>query len=66
MTNFIFDETKVKPCPDTCKFDWKKFHKDLDVAMAHMIEEFDGFLPSQAKFWDFVRYSFIKSGGKEK
>jgi len=38
------------------KFDWKKFHKDLDNAMATMIMEKDDFLPSKARFWDFLLF----------
>lgn len=60
---FVFDKSKVVPCPEKCTFNWQQFHKDLDVAMAHMIEEFDGFYPSKAKLWDLVEYSFVKSGG---
>jgi hypothetical protein len=30
---------KVKKCPEECKFDWKKFHRELDIAFAHFIEE---------------------------
>ena len=51
---------KVKPCPKKCIFNWKKFHGDLDVVMAHMIQELDGFYPSKAKLWDLVEYSFEK------
>lgn len=61
--SFVFDKSKVVPCPEKCTFNWQQFHKDLDVAIAHMIEEFDGFYPSKAKLWDLVQYSFVKSGG---
>ncbi len=60
---FVFDKSKVVPCPEKCTFNWQQFHKDLDVALAHMIDEFDGFYPSKADLWDLVQYSFVKSGG---
>lgn len=56
----MIDKEKIKPCPAICKFDWKQFHKDLDMAMAHMIEEIPGFYPTKASLWDLVEYSFKK------
>lgn len=42
------------------KFDWDKFHHDLDFAMAQMITEVDGFYPSKAMLWDFLLFVLNK------
>ncbi len=53
----------IKPCPDTCTFDWVKFHNDLDIALSHMIENADmdtparEYLPSQAPIMELMKYS---------
>ena len=49
--------------------DWKKFHKDLDVTTATMIQERideDGeFLPGKIPLLDFMEYSFKKAKFKK-
>jgi hypothetical protein len=47
-------------CPDTCKFNWPAFHKQLDIALAHAIEEQD-MLPNKTSMMEFLTYSFEKS-----
>ncbi len=37
---------KVKRCPKDCQFDWARFHSDLDVAVAHLVNEMES-LPSE-------------------
>jgi hypothetical protein len=56
----MIDTSKIKPCPATCAFDWKKFHKDLDTAVAHAITEIPDFSLSSSVM-DFIKYSFKKS-----
>jgi hypothetical protein len=54
---------KVISCPEWCPFDWVQFHKDLDIAMAHAIEELsdpipgETWLPNKVSVMDFARYS---------
>jgi hypothetical protein len=50
---------EVKKCPEHCKFDWKKFHNDIDIALAHMIDE-KGTYPSKTSLMDFLVYSNAK------
>lgn len=45
-------------------FDWKKFHKDLDHAMAIMMQESkypDLVLPSETSMMKFIEFSFKKT-----
>lgn len=42
-------------------FDWKEFHKSLDIAVATMIDE-KGLLPSSTNLMTFMKYSHTKSG----
>ncbi len=51
----------VQPCPKDCAFDWVEFHKLLDVAMAHMIDE-KKILPSKTDLLQFAEYSNNKQG----
>ena len=46
----------VKPCPQSCAMNWPEFHKLLDVAIAHMIDESDA-LPSKTSLLDFMQFS---------
>ena len=46
------------------KFNWKRFHNFLDIAMAQMIQE-TGKLPSQTSIMDFAKYSCIKKENKK-
>lgn len=54
------------PCPKSCGFDWVKFHKDLDMAIAHLIDEADlntpgeDYLPSKVSLMKFTEYSNAK------
>lgn len=56
----------VKPCPKECVFDWKRFHRDLDIAMAHMIDEIEGFLPSQNDIMVLAEFSNKKRKFQER
>ena len=38
-------------------FDWKKFHKDLDYAIASWIESNDDNLPSKKSLMNFMEFS---------
>lgn len=51
--------TNIKRCPPECVFDWPSFHKQLDWAMAHFIEDTDGY-PSKTSILDFATYSHTK------
>lgn len=55
----------VKKCPKRCKFNWMSFHKDLDIAVSHMIEEND-ILPSTTSLTKFIEYSCLKNKLQEK
>jgi hypothetical protein len=57
----------VKPCPEDCSFDWVEFHKQLNIALAHLIyEEPSGtYLPSQTSCMTFAEYVYAKSKLKE-
>lgn len=46
----------ITACPDDCTFDWEQFHKDLDVALAHFIEE-TGSTPSGSTVMGFLQFS---------
>lgn len=48
---------EVKACPPVCKFDWDKFFHDIDWAMAHMIEEVDGTLPSKTSMLELAEFA---------
>jgi hypothetical protein len=39
------------------KFSWLRFHRDLDIAMAYLIEK-EGKLPSQTSVMELARISF--------
>ena len=52
---------KVEPCPSTCAFDWIAFHRLLDYAVAHMIQEIEGTLPSKTSLFAFMSFSNAKS-----
>ena len=43
---------------------WKQFHKDLDLAMATMIEE-ENILPSRTSLMDFAEFSNLKRQTEE-
>jgi len=51
---------KVEPCPETCTFDWITFHRELDYAVAHMIQEIDGMLPSKTSVFNLMAFSNAK------
>lgn len=54
---------KVNPCPDDCTFNWTEFHKQLDIAVAHMITDAkidtprEKFAPSKASILQLLNYS---------
>lgn len=56
----------AKPCPKSCKFDWVAFHSQLDLAMAHLIEEaepdahIEDYGPSHVSILQFAEYSNAK------
>lgn len=43
---------------------WKQFHKDLDLAMALMIQE-ENILPSKVSLMDFAEFSNSKRQAEE-
>lgn len=45
-------------------FNWKQFHKDLDMAMAIYLQETSKLL-SDTSVMDFAEYSHQKTKGKE-
>lgn len=47
---------KVTPCPKSCAMNWPEFHKLLDVAIAHMIDEQDA-PPSKTSLLEFMEFS---------
>lgn len=55
---------KVEPCPENCTFDWITFHRELDYAVAHMIQEIDGTLPSKTSLLAFMSFSNAKVDGQ--
>lgn len=50
---------EIKNCPKECLFDWIDFHKKLDIAIAHIIDEQDK-LPSNTSLLEMIQYSFEK------
>lgn len=50
---------EVHRCPSECMFDWAQFHKSLDIATAHMINETPA-LPSKTTLLEFLQYSNAK------
>lgn len=54
------------PCPKSCKFDWVDFHKKLDIAIAHLIDEAGAdtpgneYLPSKTPIMTLLEYSNAK------
>lgn len=55
------ESSKISPVErcQNCKFDWTEFHKDLDMAAAHLIEE-HGRLLSETSVMSFIEYSNAK------
>ena len=56
----------AKPCPKSCPFNWVEFHKQLDIATAHLIDEAgpdtpgEDYLPSKVSLMKFLEYSNAK------
>jgi hypothetical protein len=46
------------------EFNWKEFHKQLDIAIATMIQE-ENILPSKTSLMAFMKFSHEKSRGKK-
>lgn len=46
----------IKPCPKSCAFNWVAFHQQLDMALAHFIDEQDA-LPSKTDMVEFAKFS---------
>jgi hypothetical protein len=62
----------AKACPPECTFDWVAFHKQLDIAMAHLIDDAGPdapgaeYLPSQVSLMKFAEYSNEKQQLQER
>lgn len=53
----------IKPCPPECTFDWMDFHRKLDTAFAHFVEEY----PELTAFSDRPIIELLKySNAKQK
>ncbi len=51
---------KIQACSGKCIFDWVDFHKKLDIAIAHIINEQDSPL-SHISLLQMIIYSHAKS-----
>lgn len=59
MIEDTVNESEIKACPEDCIFDWERFHRHLDIAMAHLISE-THCLPSRTSVMELAKYTNAK------